>query len=84
MKDKKTTYNYISKYLIEVLSKGRFTITFEELKNQFDVSDKALLQNLFRLKAKNQIAQIRKEFYAIIPPQYSIKVCYLPTFLLTI
>jgi predicted transcriptional regulator of viral defense system len=73
VKDKKTTYNYISKYLIEVLSKGRFTITFEELKNQFDVSDKALLQNLFRLKAKNQIAQIRKEFYAIIPPQYSIK-----------
>ncbi|RLD26287.1 MAG: hypothetical protein DRI75_12015 [Bacteroidetes bacterium] len=71
MKTIKTAYNYISDYLIEVRSKGRFAITLEELRSKFDVSEKALLQNIYRLKTKNQIAQIRKEFYVIIPPQYS-------------
>ena len=71
MKTNKTAYNYISDYLIEVRSKGRFAITLEELRSKFDVSEKALLQNIYRLKTKNQIAQIRKEFYVIIPPQYS-------------
>ncbi len=45
----------------------------EELRIKFDVSEKALLQNIYRLKIKNKIAQIRKEFYVIIPPQYSNK-----------
>lgn len=73
MEAEKVTYNYISKYLNEVLSKGRYSITLTELRNKFAVSEKALLQNLYRLKAKNQLAQIRKEFYIIIPPQYSTK-----------
>lgn len=70
MKTIKTAHNYISDYLIEVRSKGRFALTLDELRSKFDVSEKALLQNIYRLKAKNQIAQIRKEFYVIIPPQY--------------
>jgi len=71
MKTTKISHNYISDYLIEVRSKGRFAITLEELRSKFDVSEKALLQNIYRLKTKNQIAQIRREFYVIIPPQYS-------------
>ena len=71
MKTIKTVHNYISDYLIEVRSKGRFAITLDELRSKFDVSEKALFQNIYRLKVKNQIAQIRKEFYVIIPPQYS-------------
>jgi predicted transcriptional regulator of viral defense system len=71
MNENKSPYNYLSDYLVKVQSKGRFAITLEELKSQFDVSEKALLQNIYRLKSKNKIAQIRKEFYAIIPPQYS-------------
>jgi predicted transcriptional regulator of viral defense system len=67
----KTAHNYISDYLFEVLSEGRYAITLEELRSKFDVSEKALLQNLYRRKIKNQIAQIRKEFYVVIPPQYS-------------
>lgn len=67
---KKITTNYLSDYLIEVRSKGRFTITLEELRSEFDISEKALLQNIYRLKTKTQIAQIRKGFYVIIPPQY--------------
>ncbi len=75
----KSPYNYLSDYLVEVQSKGRFAITLEELKSQFDVSEKALLQNIYRLKNKNQIAQVRKEFYAIIPPQYSNRGMLPPT-----
>ncbi|MFO8147328.1 MAG: type IV toxin-antitoxin system AbiEi family antitoxin [Gillisia sp.] len=65
-----TTYNYISDYLTKVQSEGRYTISLEELRGKFNVSEKALLQNIFRLKSKKQLAQVRKEFYVIIPPQY--------------
>ncbi len=67
----KNPYNYIEDYLLTVRSKGRFTVTQNELLEKFNISPKALNQSLFRLKSKNQIAQIRKEFYAIIPPEYS-------------
>ena len=52
-------------------SKGCFTVTQNELLEKFNISPKALNQSLFRLKSKNRIAQIRKEFYAIIPPEYA-------------
>lgn len=65
------TYSSISNYIFKVQSKGRYSLTLEELKQNINSSDKAILQNLHRLKSKNQIAQIRKGFYAIIPPQYS-------------
>lgn len=68
---KKLTYNYIDKYLTEIQSKGRYSVTLNELKSKFDTSEKAILQNIYRLKSKNQLAQVRKEFYVIIPPQYS-------------
>lgn len=66
-----TTYNSIEDYLRKVQSKGRYTLTLAELKSNFDSSEKAILQNLFRLKSKNLLAQVRKEFYVILPPQYS-------------
>ncbi len=72
--NKQSTYNYIDSYLKEIQSKGRYSVTLMELKTKFDVSEKALLQNIYRLKTKNQLAQIRKEFYVIIPPQYSSRV----------
>ncbi|MFO8234444.1 MAG: type IV toxin-antitoxin system AbiEi family antitoxin [Bacteroidales bacterium] len=70
METAKPTYNYISEYLTKVQSEGRYTISLEELRNKFNVSEKALLQNIYRLKSKKQLAQVRKEFYVIIPPQY--------------
>jgi len=63
--------NYLSKYLTSVRSKGCYTFTLVELREQFIVSSISLNQSLGRLKAKNEIAQIRKGFYAIIPPEYS-------------
>ncbi len=73
------TYNYLIDYLNEVQSKGRYSITLDELQGKFQVSKKALLQNIYRLKSKNRIAQIRQEFYAIIPPQYSHQGILPPT-----
>ncbi|NEN22310.1 hypothetical protein G3O08_02180 [Cryomorpha ignava] len=64
------TYNSIENYLRKVQSKGRYTLTLNELTSKFDSSEKAILQNTFRLKSKNLLAQVRKEFYVILPPQY--------------
>lgn len=74
-----TTYNYVENYLTEIQSKGRYLVTLSELKSRFDISEKAILQKIFRLKSKNQLAQVRKEFYIIIPPQYSNQGIVPPT-----
>ncbi len=58
-------------YILKVQAEGRYSLTLAELREHITVSDKALMQNLHRLKANNKIAQIRQEFYVIIPPQYS-------------
>ena len=72
MKDiERFSYNYLDKYLTEIRSQGRYAFTVEELKSQFDKSYPALRQNLFRLKAKKEVALIRQGFYVIIPPEYS-------------
>lgn len=63
--------NYLDKYLFLIRSHGRYTFTLEELNAEFHLSSTALNQSLHRLKSKNEIAQIRKGFYAIIPPEYS-------------
>lgn len=61
------------------MAKGRYTLSFDELKEKFNLSNKALLQNIFRLKKKNMLTQVRKGFYIIIPPQYSIRGMIPPT-----
>ncbi len=76
---RKSTYSTFENYLIELQSKGRYSLTLSELKAKFDISEKAILQKIFRLKNKNQLAQVRKEFYVIIPPQYSWRGMIPPT-----
>ncbi|MDR0874157.1 MAG: type IV toxin-antitoxin system AbiEi family antitoxin [Prevotellaceae bacterium] len=76
----KATYNYLGKYLTEVRSKGRYTFTLDELKNEFNLSYSAIKQKLYRLKQKKEIVQIRQGFYVIIPPEYS-KQGILPPYL---
>lgn len=60
-----------AKFLLELQSIGRYSFSFEELRARFSMSEEALLQGIYRYKTKNQIAQIRKGYYAIIPPEYS-------------
>ena len=64
-------HNFLIEHLIKVRANGSFTITLPELQREFNLSPKALQQNLYRLKKKNAIAQIRQGFYVIIPPEYS-------------
>ena len=65
------TYNYLEEYIDSVRAKGRYAFTLEELKDKLDVTDKAILQSLYRLKVKNKIVQIRKGFYTILPAEYA-------------
>jgi len=71
MRTEAVSYNYLVDFLGKIRAKGRFSFTYKEILDEFDISDKALDQNLYRLKSKNLIAQIRKRFYVIIPPEYS-------------
>ena len=64
-------YEYIDDYLLKIRSKGRFSFTFEELKQVFDSSEQAIRRKLYRLKADNKIAIIRKDFYVVLPPEYA-------------
>ena len=75
----KTTYNSVEDFLNRIQSKGRYTLTLAELKSNFDSSEKAILQNIYRLKSKKLLAQVRKEFYVILPPQYSNRGMIPPT-----
>ena len=70
-KSSQLSNNYIDRYLIEVRAQGRYSFTLEELKKEFALSYPTLKQNLYRLKLKKEILQIRQGFYVIIPPEYS-------------
>lgn len=65
------TYNSVEDYLNSIQAQGRYTLTLAELKHNFAISEKAILQNIFRLKSKKLLAQVRKGFYVALPPQYS-------------
>ena len=71
MKNGAVSYNYLEEFLRKTRSKGRFSFTYKEALEAFPISEQALDQNLYRLKAKNVIAPLRKGFYVIIPPEYS-------------
>ncbi|MDR2149039.1 MAG: type IV toxin-antitoxin system AbiEi family antitoxin [Tannerella sp.] len=64
-------YDYVETYLDTIRAKGRYSFALEELLNEFKISYKTLLERLSNLKRKNKIAQIRQNFYVIIPPEYS-------------
>ena len=64
-------YEYIETYLETIRAKGRYSFSLEELLNEFEISYNTLTQRLYHLKQKNKIAQIRQNFYVIIPPEYS-------------
>jgi predicted transcriptional regulator of viral defense system len=66
-------YEYVDNYLLNIRSKGRFSFTFEELNAAFDSSEQAIRRKIYRLKADNKIAIVRKDFYVVLPPEYTEK-----------
>lgn len=71
MKTAVQPYNYLEDYLDAVRAKGRYAFTVDELKDKFDISDKAIHQNLYRLKSKKRIVLVRQGFYTILPAEYA-------------
>lgn len=61
----------IFKYIKELLSYEEYAFSWEEIKNKSDKSDTSLKRELSRLVEKNEIVNLRKGFYLIIPPRYS-------------
>jgi predicted transcriptional regulator of viral defense system len=64
-------YNYIEDYLNKIRAKGGFLFTYQELMNAFSISPEALNQNLYRLKTRKYISQVKKGFYVILLPEYA-------------
>ncbi len=60
----------LNDFLLTLLSKGRYCFTLNEIRHISKLSDKAIHQALYRAKKNNKIAQIRQEFYVIIPPEF--------------
>ncbi len=66
-------YGYLKKYIGGVLAGGRYAFSLPEIHAAFPQSDEAIKKALQRLKSKQEIALVRKEFYVILPPEYRSK-----------
>jgi len=59
-------------YFNELVNSYKYTFTLSELQEHFHLSDKSLLQGLYRYKKNKKIVQIRKEFYGILVPRIAM------------
>ena len=66
-------YGYLKKYIGGVRAEGRYTFSLSGIRDRFPQSDEAIKKALQRLKNKQEIAAVRKEFYVILPPEYKSK-----------
>lgn len=57
-------------YITEMLQKGRYTFTMEEVLNALGTSRVAARNAIYRLKNKNILAEPKQGFYVIVPPEY--------------
>lgn len=65
------TYEYLSRYLDQLRSRGRYTFTGDEVISEFNLSDEAYQKVIQRLSDKERISRLRQNFYLIIPPEYA-------------
>jgi predicted transcriptional regulator of viral defense system len=68
-----TQYEYLDAYLDELRSRGRYTFESDEIIEEFNLSDNAFKKTTQRLLQQNRISRLRKEFYLIIPPEFSAR-----------
>jgi predicted transcriptional regulator of viral defense system len=68
-----THYEYLDAYLDELRSRGRYTFEADEVIKKFNLSDNAFKKTTQRLLQQNRISRLRKEFYLIIPPEFSAR-----------
>lgn len=65
-----TAIKHTSDFLRTVRSNGRYAFTIDELINVIPKPIRNIRKDLDRLKEKNEIVNIRRGFYTILPPEY--------------
>ncbi len=71
---KRHPYNALDKWVVELQSKGKHSISLEEVRKQFPKKSKASLKlNINRLIKEGSIISIFRGYYLLIPPQYASK-----------
>jgi len=68
----KTDYNYCAKFVDSLQAKGRYSFTFDEIEQHFNLGYESLRKSLNRLAKKKRIVLVRDKFYVIVPPEYSV------------
>ena len=69
--NKLKNYNYLSDFVNELQSDGRYSFALDELKNRFSLTNEAIKLSLRRLSGKGKVVSVRKGFYVIVPPEYA-------------
>lgn len=69
----KEQYKYLDAFINEKRANGKYSFTIYELRVRFNLTDEALKKALQRLKRQKKVSMVRKEFYVIVPPEYSAK-----------
>ena len=67
----------IKEYIRQLQSYEVYAFNYNELCSKTNKTPAAIKNELSRLSAKNEIFNLRKEFYVIFPPQYAVRQ-YLP------
>ena len=65
-------------FVQDILSKGRYCFSFEDVRKLKDSSPEALKAALRRLQKKGDIAMPYRGFYVIVPPEYRAAGCLPP------
>ena len=65
-----TKIKHTSDYLRTIRSNGRYAFTLDELVNVIPKPIRNIRKDLDRLNEKNEIVNIRRGFYTILPPEY--------------
>ncbi|HBK41071.1 MAG TPA: hypothetical protein DDZ57_05810 [Porphyromonadaceae bacterium] len=66
-------YKYLDAFIDKQRANGKYSFTITDLRNYYSLTDEALKKSLQRLKKQKKVAMVRKEFYVIVPPEYSAK-----------
>lgn len=67
------SYNYLEDFTDKLRIKGRYTFSLEEIRTEFKTTEEAIKKALNRMTNKGKITPLRKGFYLIVPPEYSVQ-----------
>lgn len=73
MENVKHTSIKLIDYLEQLQAKGKLTFISTELPEKLNVTEDNIRKYLQRLKRKNKVFQIRREFWVIVPPEYQAR-----------